>query len=426
VVRLPTPKGAVRALATDRDTIWWVAGSDDAVYAFRRKERRLVTFAAGAVAPADSDSANPVTPWIAGLAPWKNGVVLLGAGPSAGVVRFLDETSGRLREPSEVLPSDATEALNGANVLLASDPVRDIAALAAVRTDGDGTHIAVFSGRTDGSGWRARGVLTAGSDLADGAVQLTPYGIAWLEQGGGSSPAMQAWTLLGDGAPAAYGTATFGAGGMVGVPIQPARISLGGSGAWTTDGRRVAHHVSVADTTFVYLPWNGGADRILDLLADRDGVYLATDKGVRRIVPGKPDAAKGYDGYVRVRLGASDAAPASDRDLRLADEVQGWMGVPYHYGGNDKSGVDCSGFVCAVCRVCGVNLPRTSSEIASAGRKVMDELRYGDILCYPGHVALYIGDGKTAEAQGSRSEPGSVTNATIWSRTPTTIRRVLP
>jgi cell wall-associated NlpC family hydrolase len=165
--------------------------------------------------------------------------------------------------------------------------------------------------------------------------------------------------------------------------------------------------------------------RIGDLLADRDGVWLATDRGVRRLVPGIPDAVRGYDGYVRVRLGPPESAPASDRDQRLADEVAGWLGVPYRYGGNDKSGVDCSGFVCAVCRTCGVELPRTSEEIAHAGRKVVDELRYGDILCFPGHVALYIGNGMTAEAQGTRTEPGAVANASIWNRTPTTIRRVL-
>jgi hypothetical protein len=420
VVRLPAPKGAVRAVAADRDTVWWVAGSDDVVYEFRRKERRLLSFAAGAAALPDA------APWIGRLSPWKNGVVLLGAGPSAGEVRILDGASGRLQEPAEILPADVAAALNGATALLASDPARSAATLATMRTDAEGTHIAVFSGRMDGAGWRARGTLTAGSDLASGAVHLTPYGIAWLEGQGRSMSAMQAWTLLGDDALAAYGAATFGDGGIVDVSIRPDRISLGGSGVWTTDGRRLIHHLSGSDTAFVYLPWNGGTLKILDLLADRDGIWLATDKGVRRIVPGKPDAAKGYDGYARVRLGPAEVAPTTDRDQRLADEVTGWMGVPYLYGGNDKKGVDCSGFVGAVCRVCGVNLPRTSGDIANAGRKVVDELRYGDILCYPGHVALYVGNGKTAEAKGTRTEPGTVTNATIWTRTPTTVRRVLP
>ena len=65
---------------------------------------------------------------------------------------------------------------------------------------------------------------------------------------------------------------------------------------------------------------------------------------------------------------------------------------------------DCSGFIGSVYRSFGYNLPRTSSELRRAGRKVSyNEKQPGDIICYNGHVAMYIGNGKIVHASNRRT-----------------------
>ncbi len=172
-----------------------------------------------------------------------------------------------------------------------------------------------------------------------------------------------------------------------------------------------------------YLPWNvsgsrAGAARAL--LADENGVWVAGANGVHRIRPGASPGPDGFGGYVRVPLGPETVVPRTSWQERVAQAAQEWQGVPYLWGGNDKFGVDCSGFVGAVMRSVGVSLPRTTAAMARMheGRRVRDELRLGDLLVYPGHCALYLGDGQTAETVGGR-----VGRSTIWNRSTVIVRR---
>ncbi len=72
-----------------------------------------------------------------------------------------------------------------------------------------------------------------------------------------------------------------------------------------------------------------------------------------------------------------------------------YLGVPYVWGGTSPKGFDCSGFTQYVYKKAGVSLPRTSSEQGKVGTKVSrSELRAGDLVMFPGHVGIYIGDGK--------------------------------
>jgi cell wall-associated NlpC family hydrolase len=71
-----------------------------------------------------------------------------------------------------------------------------------------------------------------------------------------------------------------------------------------------------------------------------------------------------------------------------------YMGVPYKWGGTTPKGFDCSGFTQYVFKKAGVSLPRTSSAQGKVGTKVSrSELRSGDLVMFPGHVGIYIGDG---------------------------------
>ena len=76
--------------------------------------------------------------------------------------------------------------------------------------------------------------------------------------------------------------------------------------------------------------------------------------------------------------------------------AQQFVGIlPYVYGGADlTSGADCSGFTMAVYAAFGISIPRTSGDQAWGGTSVpVSDIRPGDIVCYSGHVALYIGNG---------------------------------
>ncbi len=94
----------------------------------------------------------------------------------------------------------------------------------------------------------------------------------------------------------------------------------------------------------------------------------------------------------------------------LRQEIDAWLGVPYRYGGNDKGGVDCSGFVNAIyLSVYHVKLPRTSKDIYKACRKIEDkELKEGDFVFFDyegkgvSHVGIYLSDGKYAHASTSK------------------------
>ena len=82
-----------------------------------------------------------------------------------------------------------------------------------------------------------------------------------------------------------------------------------------------------------------------------------------------------------------------------------FVGNPYVYGGTSlTNGADCSGFIWAVYRQYGYSLPRNSAAMRSAGREVSYEAaQAGDIVCYAGHVALYLGGGRIVHASTART-----------------------
>ena len=83
-----------------------------------------------------------------------------------------------------------------------------------------------------------------------------------------------------------------------------------------------------------------------------------------------------------------------------------FVGNPYVYGGTSLTdGADCSGFVMSVYQNFGVSLPRSSGDYPGAAYAVENGLegaRAGDIICYRGHVAIYIGNGQIVHAYNSR------------------------
>ena len=94
-----------------------------------------------------------------------------------------------------------------------------------------------------------------------------------------------------------------------------------------------------------------------------------------------------------------------EKGQTVAKFAQRFVGNHYVWGGTDLNrGADCSGFIGSVYRSFGYKLPRSSSELRSAGRKVSySQKQPGDIICYNGHVAMYIGNGKIVHASSRKT-----------------------
>lgn len=94
------------------------------------------------------------------------------------------------------------------------------------------------------------------------------------------------------------------------------------------------------------------------------------------------------------------ASNGSDTGKNIAAYACSFIGNPYVPGGTSlTNGADCSGFTQAVYRNFGYSIPRNSYSQRSAGKEVsLAEAQPGDIVCYAGHVAMYIGNGKIVHA----------------------------
>jgi cell wall-associated NlpC family hydrolase len=95
--------------------------------------------------------------------------------------------------------------------------------------------------------------------------------------------------------------------------------------------------------------------------------------------------------------------------LQLLDHYSQWAGTPYRYGGQDRSGVDCSGFIQRVyADLDGTRLPRTTEQQARIGSLVKrHQLQPADLVFFKTgwkqrHAGIYIGNGEFIHASTSR------------------------
>ena len=100
--------------------------------------------------------------------------------------------------------------------------------------------------------------------------------------------------------------------------------------------------------------------------------------------------------------GVTYTASGSGAGSSVANYALQFVGNPYVYGGSSlTNGTDCSGFVMSVYRNFGVSLPHSSGGDRSVGYGVSGGLaaaQPGDIICYSGHVGIYIGGGQIVHA----------------------------
>lgn len=96
--------------------------------------------------------------------------------------------------------------------------------------------------------------------------------------------------------------------------------------------------------------------------------------------------------------------PTGKDGQAVIDYALQFVGNKYVWGGESLTkGVDCSGFVMKVYEKFGIKLPHSSYKLRSVGKAVKaSDLQPGDIICYSGHVALYIGNGKIVHAANKK------------------------
>lgn len=109
----------------------------------------------------------------------------------------------------------------------------------------------------------------------------------------------------------------------------------------------------------------------------------------------------------------------------IVDEALKYVGNPYVHAGNSLTkGTDCSGFTKLIYAKFGYKLPRCSSDQRYIGKAVsINNAQPGDIVCYPGHVAIYMGNGRIVHA--STPKNGIKTSTMYTGKRILSIRRII-
>ena len=394
----PSPTRTVRAIAAGSEGVWWLTARPSALCYFHPGSGTVTAYAFDLLRP-DRPLGGYDTPQ---LACWRGRVVVC----TRDGARALDPKTGQVHPLAALLPDTLAQAAKGARLFLAADGGNTL--LAAVRPNGKAWTATCW--RSGGANWASAGPQGVGEWC--GITACSPERLALLGN-----------TRVSDLAASAEAVRALGYRNNGARLPAPTWAAAGPSTVWWGAGDVLFHAVSSRSEVYAYLPWNEPGLSVRCAAADDNGVWLATNRGVRRLDPGNPSPTDGFAGFMRMRLGAEAEQPITESDRKLAAAIEEWQGTPYRWGGASRTGTDCSGFVMAMHQVCGVGLPHGSANlrVTPIGRVVRDELRYGDVLVFPGHAALYIGNGRTAETVSN----AGVGKSTLWSRRSVVVRRFL-
>lgn len=130
--------------------------------------------------------------------------------------------------------------------------------------------------------------------------------------------------------------------------------------------------------------------------------------------------------------GSTRTSSPANIESRLMQQYQNWQGTPYQWGGQSRSGVDCSAFIMIMYRdALGVNLPRTTESQMRAGNRISRQrLRVGDLVFFRTgrrtlHVGIVLSRGRMMHASTSNGVTIDNLNGAYWRRNFIGARRVL-
>lgn len=131
----------------------------------------------------------------------------------------------------------------------------------------------------------------------------------------------------------------------------------------------------------------------------------AAEEAAKKAAANKTTTTSKPQGTATVNKDEILAANGSSKGKEIAIYACGFVGNPYVAGGTSlTNGADCSGFTQAVYKAFGYSIPRTSTQQRNAGVAVSyAEAQPGDLVCYAGHVGMYIGNGKIVHASSAKT-----------------------
>ena len=141
-------------------------------------------------------------------------------------------------------------------------------------------------------------------------------------------------------------------------------------------------------------------------LAREEAERKAAQEAARKAAAKKSSSSSSGSSNHNVQAPVITSGSGSEMGSAVANFACQFVGNPYVYGGTSlTNGADCSGFVMSVYNNFGVSLPHSSAADRSAGSSVdgLANAQPGDIVCYSGHVGIYVGDGKIVHASTSKT-----------------------
>lgn len=131
-----------------------------------------------------------------------------------------------------------------------------------------------------------------------------------------------------------------------------------------------------------------------------------TEEEQKRLEKEAEDREKARIAAAKMAIFTVEKTDETEMGIAVAKYAIQFIGNPYVWGGESLTeGVDCSGFVMKVYEHFGVELPHSSAADRHQGYAVkgLENALPGDLICYSGHVALYIGDGQIVHAASEKS-----------------------